>query len=418
MSGNRDVPSFALTFSHRGRRKRNEDTVGSVELPGGRRLVVLCDGMGGHAGGDFASRAAVEGVLTRVVDGQNLVDAIEEVNAELFRIASVDATRRGMGTTLVALLLDESSATVCNVGDSRAYRLSPDGLLQQVTRDHSFVADNASSAATEPEQVLDARYKNALTRAVATEEHVAVDVFGPIDLTDGSRLLLCSDGLYKALPDDSIAASCQAALVAEVPAGMTQAVLDAFDRGSDDNISLAVVGIGRVPTRVARRFSTALGRTLDRRLARDERLRRRAAHRAARSGMAGRALRLFTALTVSAVGVGILITTFGSSRSAPSTPVDGGSSLRPGPAEDDGAIRPSLGNLLPAGAARGAELEGDRATATPVGSPLSAPSATTGDDLQPARQPPVSPTADSIVPAESGARQESRDPKCKDAKKC
>lgn len=275
MSGRDVSSSFVLGFTHRGRRKRNEDAVRERRLPDGGTLVVVCDGMGGHAGGDFASAAAADGLIARVAAGVDPIDAIVDVNRELFDVAAKDPTRQGMGTTLVAALVRDGRATIFNVGDSRGYACLPDGTIRQVTVDHSFVAESIAAGTMDAASASASRYKNALTRAIATEPDVAVDRFGPIDLTDGTVLLLCSDGFYKATTDASMAESLHGG-PSQLAPRLEKAVLAAFDAGSDDNISTVLVGAGSLPDRVNRRLNARLGRAMDRRVQREERRRRAA----------------------------------------------------------------------------------------------------------------------------------------------
>lgn len=225
-----------------GQRPYQEDAVLHERLSDGRLLLAVADGMGGHAAGDVASALALESLKRGLEDGKSLGEAVSEANAEVHR-KSKEPGKHGMGTTLVAAIQDGGELLLANVGDSRGYVLTGSGI-RQVSRDHSFVAEAIRRGQSE-EEAKSSRWKDALTRSIGTEPSVEVDVFGPFPVEANSALLLCSDGLYKTLTDDDLAMVFRAS---GGPRGAAQSLTaTAFDRGSDDNISVVVAEWGEVP---------------------------------------------------------------------------------------------------------------------------------------------------------------------------
>src|SRR5262245_42269117 len=226
--------------SERGRRNANQDGVIITDLPGGQERIAVADGMGGHAGGAVASAKALQVLTKELSDGRELAQAVRLANAAIFHESQSRPEYLGMGTTLVALLRNGESYLVANVGDSRAYRLD-EGGLRQITEDRSFLAEALRSgvAATEAEK---SPWRNAVTRSVGTEPEVEVDCFGPFSALETHTVLLCSDGLYKTINDAALA---ELAGHNENPAEAAKALAEAaFDRGSDDNITVALVRFG------------------------------------------------------------------------------------------------------------------------------------------------------------------------------
>lgn len=219
-------------------RAANQDVARAEELPDGRALLVVADGVGGIPGGEVASRTAVD----------SLADALrsragEPPEAALRRAfaAANDAVRAGqrgvlarMSTTLVAAIVGEDTAWVANIGDSRAY-LVADGEARQLTLDHSWVEEGIRSGELSPEDPLVALSRHVITRAIGLEANADVDVFGPIDIPAGGVVLLCTDGLHGVLDDLAIAVVVSAA-GGDVAQSLVDAVLAA---GAPDNIAVA-----------------------------------------------------------------------------------------------------------------------------------------------------------------------------------
>lgn len=187
--------SFSLSDVGRVRRE-NEDSSGYFPE---WNLFVVADGMGGRAGGKQASQVAVDtiGERFRAADTREadvLIEAIEQANHRILDLASADAALEGMGTTLVALLLGEGAAAIAHVGDSRAYRLR-DGRVDQLTTDHSLVADLVRRNDISEAEARIHPYRHVLTRALGIRDRVNPDLVR-VDVRPGDLYVLCSDGVY------------------------------------------------------------------------------------------------------------------------------------------------------------------------------------------------------------------------------
>jgi protein phosphatase len=193
-------------------RHNNEDAF--LELsPFG--LYVLADGMGGHASGEVASYLAVETCRARITEALSgpaaatpgpdlLTQAIEAANEVVFREAAKNEAYRGMGTTIVALLREAGDVlTIAHVGDSRCYRLRQ-GLLEQLTEDHSLRNFYIKEYGYTPEEAAEAAESNVILRAIGLRESALVDISRQ-ELSAGDLYLLCSDGLSDYVPDEEIA---------------------------------------------------------------------------------------------------------------------------------------------------------------------------------------------------------------------
>lgn len=241
MSGSDRVPRLA-TRTLAGQRPYQEDAVLTEKLSDGRTLVAVADGMGGHAAGDVASALALETLVESLEDGRSLEECFVLANDRV-RAEAKDPGKRGMGTTLVVMLLDGDRYRVANVGDSRGYLLT-DGEIRQITRDHSFVAE-AMEKGVSREDAQESKWKDALTRSIGTDASVEADVFGPFSVEPNTVVLLCSDGLYKSLDDSDVLDIYRRS---GSPDGAAQAlVTTALERGSDDNITVAVSEFGEFP---------------------------------------------------------------------------------------------------------------------------------------------------------------------------
>ena len=211
----------------------------------GKILVAVADGMGGHAAGEVASSLALETIVEAVADGQSLDDAFVLAN-ERVHVKAMEPGKQGMGTTMVAVLIEGDEFVVANVGDSRSYLLS-DGGIRRLTEDHSFVAEAIKQGQSESEAMA-TPWKDALTRSIGTGPDVVVDVFGPFPVEENVALIVCSDGLYKSLADADLR---NLYLQSGGPRGAAQSLaLEAFGNGSDDNISVAIVEFGEVPREI------------------------------------------------------------------------------------------------------------------------------------------------------------------------
>jgi PPM family protein phosphatase len=240
------MKSFAARhalLSERGRRARNEDAALAVALPGGVELVAVADGMGGHAAGDVASGRALEALRAAIDRGQALREAVGVANEAVLEESQLRPEYAGMGTTLVALLRQGEEYYIANVGDSRAYRIDDAGI-RQLTHDHSFVADAVRSGQLTAQEAGASRWRNALTRAIGVGSDLEVDCHGPFSASEPHIVVLCTDGLHRAVSEDRIREAVRGTEPLDVLARVLAA--DAHEGGSDDNISLAIVRFGDV----------------------------------------------------------------------------------------------------------------------------------------------------------------------------
>jgi protein phosphatase len=231
-------------------RERNEDSI-LVEPP----LFVVADGMGGHRGGQVASRVALETIERLVAEGRgSLPDHVRGANRAVWDRSVEDERLSGMGTTLTATRVDGAIALIAHVGDSRAYLLR-DGELRQLTEDHTLVARMVKSGEITEAEAEVHPHKNVLTRALGTDEQVEVDE-DTIALQDGDRLLLCSDGLTGMVTEDQIQAILENS---EQPQQAADRLVKAANRaGGIDNISVVVleaIGEGDETTPTRRRVA-------------------------------------------------------------------------------------------------------------------------------------------------------------------
>jgi protein phosphatase len=232
----------AAAATDRGRKRpSNEDAFGfSIE----HGVYVVCDGMGGAAAGEIASSIAVDEalrVLTSRATATPVTSAVEEAamaaNEAIFERAQRNPRLSGMGTTMVALVVEDSRAWVMNVGDSRCYRLRKN-QLEQVTLDHSLVEEQVRLGRMSPSEALKSPLRNVITRALGTQVTVTPDCF-PLEAEPGDVFLLCSDGLTRELNDEML----QAHLGAEVPLQerANRLVEAANQAGGHDNITCVLV---------------------------------------------------------------------------------------------------------------------------------------------------------------------------------
>jgi protein phosphatase len=221
-----------------------------------RHLYAVADGMGGHRAGEVASATAIETLQDAYRAGRALDEAMEEANSAVFAKASSNAEMRGMGTTLTAVaLVDDRTALLGHVGDSRAY-LMRDGDVTQVTDDHSLVEQLVREGRLSPEEAARHPQRAIITRALGVDPDVEVDTYR-IDLRPGDRILLCSDGLTNMVDDRTIAGLLRRQ---RDPQQAAKALVDAANRaGGDDNITCVVVDVLGDIVAEGMAASTALG---------------------------------------------------------------------------------------------------------------------------------------------------------------
>ena len=226
-------------------RSNNQDAYGEGYAGSGSRWIMVADGMGGHAGGATASRVAVETVSSAVANsglaaGAALRAALEAANRAVYEEAQRNRALAGMGTTGVAALFSaDGAAFVANVGDSRAYRLR-DGAFEQITLDHSLVAELQRRGIITAEEAFVHPRRNEVLRSLGVEPDVIVDLH-ELDLKPGDLFLLCSDGLSGVVRDEEIAEIVHR----EAPAQAVRTLVEfANRRGGPDNVT---VQIARIP---------------------------------------------------------------------------------------------------------------------------------------------------------------------------
>jgi len=244
--------SFHLTDTGR-KRAHNEDSLSSDDALG---TYVVCDGVGGNAKGEVASREAADQVVGYVRQHHDqlreyaaaptpassakvrriLESAVQSACYMVFGLAELDPAQRGMATTLSALLVLPPSAFVAQVGDSRIYLVRA-GVVTQLTEDHTLINAKIKKGLITAEQAVNMKGKNVITRAVGHKDYVEVDLV-QIAVSPGDRFLLCSDGLHGYLLDGEIEKVLAAGPDSEAP---TRFVKLANERGGKDNISVVLV---------------------------------------------------------------------------------------------------------------------------------------------------------------------------------
>ncbi|MBA2326436.1 MAG: Stp1/IreP family PP2C-type Ser/Thr phosphatase [Actinobacteria bacterium] len=203
-------------------------------------LYAVADGMGGHQAGEVASETAIEALRAAVAKGTPIRDAITLANDAVLERSAADERLRGMGTTMTAATLAAGGTLLIgHVGDSRAY-LVRDGELQQVTEDHSLVEEMVRGGELTPEQAEVHPQRSVITRALGIEPGVEVDMY-PIELHDGDRILLCSDGLTGMVRTEDIAAILQRE---PDPQKAANELVDTANKaGGEDNITVVILDV-------------------------------------------------------------------------------------------------------------------------------------------------------------------------------
>ena len=230
-------------------REQNEDSL-IVQPP----LFVVADGMGGHAAGEVASEIAVNTIsecAPRHADAEQLGSAVEQANRDIINAAIAGEGRQGMGTTCTAAVLEENRLVIAQVGDSRAYLLHS-GQLIQITRDHSLMANMIEAGQITPEEARVHPNRSVITRALGNDPDTVADLY-EINVEDGDRLLLCSDGLSSMLEDDEIQAVMNR--IKEPQRCADTLVEGAIAAGGHDNVTVIIADAQGVGKRKQRRLA-------------------------------------------------------------------------------------------------------------------------------------------------------------------
>ena len=226
------------------KRQVNQDYIFQSAEPVGAfpNLFILADGMGGHKGGDFASKYLTETMVGFISRTQNsdiikvLRNAVRMSNTLIYEKSHSDPELSGMGSTLVAAVISGGVLTAANVGDSRLYIIR-DGIIQ-VTKDHSYVEELVEAGEIERYSEEYNRKKNIITRAIGTEESVEADYF-EVDLIKNDHILLCSDGLTNMVDEDTILAIISGHGSLQYKARTL--VEAANENGGNDNIAVILI---------------------------------------------------------------------------------------------------------------------------------------------------------------------------------
>lgn len=203
-------------------------------------LYGVADGMGGHKGGETASRVALQ--VFRNAIGQKKPDAdvlrmaVEAANRRVYDMSARDDTLSGMGTTMSMIWQDTNRLLIAHVGDSRIYRLR-DGQLQQITNDHSFVAELVRNNIITPEMAKTHPQRNIITRAVGVDPFVQVDVLQE-ELLPGDIWLICSDGLHGMVEDGEIQTILSEM---ELEDAAERLISRALENGGHDNVTFVLL---------------------------------------------------------------------------------------------------------------------------------------------------------------------------------
>lgn len=252
---NNNTKAFTIkssALSDRGlneRRPLNED---SFLSDSDRFIFAVADGVGGAEAGEVASQTAIE-VLDEAfrhqVDGTDVEDlmelAIQRANASIHQMAQEHVRFSMMATTIVALHLDGNVATIGHVGDSRLYRLTPDGKLHRETEDHSVVEEEVRAGRMTPEQAANHPSKNVISRALGAEDSVEVDM-KTVEIEEGTEFILCTDGITRHVSDQEIR---QLLIMNDDLTGVCEQLKQmCYERGAEDNLTVVLVRAGkRIP---------------------------------------------------------------------------------------------------------------------------------------------------------------------------
>jgi protein phosphatase len=249
------------------KRPHNEDCFAADSVLG---LYLVCDGMGGGNAGEVASRMAIESILTHIKSGQEksagiqdddpnlmpatnqLAHAIRAANAAIFRASWESPKYAGMGTTVAAVRLLGRVLSIAHVGDSRVY-LIRDGVMQALTADHSWVAEQVAQGFMTDEEAERSPRRNIVTRALGVESSVDIDL-AEMPVLNGDLLLLCSDGLTRGVRSSDMLKALQED--GDLAEKTDRLIALANDAGGEDNITVMLVTVeGNAAGRLWRRLT-------------------------------------------------------------------------------------------------------------------------------------------------------------------
>ncbi len=236
------------------KRDHNED---SLFLYADQNVYMVADGMGGHACGEVASQMAVETVAKffketsedeevtwpfkmdkdRKYQENRICTSVKLANLRIYESAITNASRKGMGTTMVSIFFTDEEVYVAHVGDSRVYRIR-DGEMVQLTEDHSLLNDYIKMKDLTPEEIENFPHKNVIVRALGMKETVQVDVMSDMP-QDGDIYLLCSDGLCGMITDETI---CETVISCndDLELACNRLIQKGNEAGGTDNITVVL----------------------------------------------------------------------------------------------------------------------------------------------------------------------------------
>lgn len=218
-------------------RDHNEDSL--IIIP---PLFAVADGMGGHEAGEIASEITVNTLAELApshLDAEGLTAAVEAANYNVMKAPRQGIGRDGMGTTLTAAMLEGERLLIAQVGDSRAYLLHK-GHLQQITRDHSLMADLIEAGQITPEEARVHPNRSVITRAIGSDIHMRPDIY-ELNVDAGNRILLCSDGLSSMISNNAIESIMRRQSDAQHCAD--ELVTAALENGGADNVTVVVADV-------------------------------------------------------------------------------------------------------------------------------------------------------------------------------
>lgn len=229
------------------KRKSNQDSYAAGELPGGVAWAVVCDGMGGAAGGNVASSNAVKIISERITSSYRqamspisiknmLVSAITAANVSIYDMSKANAELEGMGTTVVCTLVTGEVAYIAHAGDSRAYAVS-DNKVTQLTKDHSIVQELVEMGSITKDEAKIHPRKNIITRALGVEPEIRID-YCEYDIANNDILLLCTDGLTNFVDDEEFLKIIEDNTYYEIADKLVSA---ANNNGGADNITVVAI---------------------------------------------------------------------------------------------------------------------------------------------------------------------------------
>ncbi len=228
-------------------RSSNQDYCLTGRLPDGAVWAVVCDGMGGANGGSTASHVAADTIAGQIRelyaipkyhdDLEKLLDtAVAIANQRVYDMSLNVFSLRGMGTTVVCAVVRQETVHILHAGDSRAY-LYTEGILRQLTKDHSVVQELVDRGEITPEQADNHPHKHIITRALGTKENLQTDYTGAV-FHKNDILLMCTDGLSNCVPEDSLIEFLRTSPCSELTGRLIE---KAKEMGGSDNITVAVI---------------------------------------------------------------------------------------------------------------------------------------------------------------------------------